>query len=75
LASDQDNLGRFELLLDVNPTPLVEKLLAIIVAARAYLPPDGLGKDEFMTRVLEAIGNPRIVAALAAHGRPVAADG
>jgi hypothetical protein len=45
--------------------------LVIIDAAKAYLP-DGLDKDEFITRVLEAIDNPRINAALAAHGHPVA---
>jgi len=28
-----------------DATPLVEALLAIIDAARAYLPPDGIGKD------------------------------
>jgi hypothetical protein len=55
-----------------DATPLVKALLAIIEAARAYLPPDGIGKDAFITRVLEAIDNPRIIAALAAHGHPVA---
>jgi hypothetical protein len=55
-----------------DATPLVEALLAIIDAARAYLPPDGIGKDTFIARVLEAIDNPKIIAALAAHGRPVA---
>jgi hypothetical protein len=39
---------------------------------RKDLPPDGIGKDEFITRVLKAIDNPRIIAALAAHGHPVA---
>ena len=53
-------------------TPLIEALLAVIDAARAYLPPDGIGKDEFIARVLEATDNPRIIAAaLAAHGHPV----
>jgi hypothetical protein len=52
--------------------PLVEALAAIVEAARAYLPPDGIGKDAFITRVLEAVDNPRIIAALAAHGHPVA---
>jgi hypothetical protein len=52
--------------------PLVEALLTIIDAARAYLLPDGIGKDEFITRVLEATDNPPIVAALGAHGHPVA---
>jgi hypothetical protein len=55
-----------------DATPLVEALLAIIDAARAHLPPDGMDKDEFIMRVLEAIDNPRINAALAAHGHPVA---
>ena len=49
-----------------DATPLVEALLAIIDAARAYLPPDGIGKDEFIARVLQATDNPRIIAALAA---------
>jgi len=31
-----------------------------------------VGKDEFITRVLEATDNPRIIAALAVHGHPVA---
>ena len=53
--------------------PLIEALLEIIEAARAYLPPDGISKDEFIARVLEATDNPRIIAALAAHGHPAAA--
>jgi hypothetical protein len=52
--------------------PLVEALLAIIKASRVYLPPDGVGMDAFITRVLEAVDNPRIIAALEAHGHPVA---
>jgi hypothetical protein len=55
-----------------DATPLVEAMLAIIDAARAYLPPDGIGKDEFIARVLETTDNPRIIAALAAHGHSVA---
>jgi hypothetical protein len=43
-----------------DATPLVEALVAIIEAARAYLPPDGIGKDAFITRAIEATGNPRI---------------
>jgi hypothetical protein len=54
-----------------DATPLVEALLSIIDAARAYLP-DGIGKDEFIARVLQATDNPRIIAAHAAHGHPVA---
>jgi hypothetical protein len=55
-----------------DATPLVEALLAIIDAARAYLPPDGIGKDEFIDRVLREVDNPRSIAAPAAHGHPVA---
>jgi hypothetical protein len=55
-----------------DATPLVEALVAIIDAARAYLPPDGIGKDAFITNVLEAADNPRIIAAIAVHGHPVA---
>ena len=51
--------------------PLIEALLEVIDAARAYLPGE-IEKDVF-TRVLEAIDNPRIIAALAAHGYPVSA--
>jgi hypothetical protein len=54
-----------------DATPLVEAILTIIEAARAYLPPDGFDKDEFITRVLDATDNPRVNAALAAHGYPV----
>ena len=55
-----------------DATPLVEALLTIIDAAMAFLPPHGIGKDEFITRVLGATDNPRIIAALAANGHPVA---
>ena len=55
-----------------DATPLVEVPLAIIDAARAYLPPDGIGKDALIARVLEATDNPKIIAALAAYGHPVA---
>jgi hypothetical protein len=42
----------------------------VIDAARLYLPGE-IGKDEFIARVLETTDNPRIMAALAAHGYPV----
>jgi hypothetical protein len=51
--------------------PLVEALLAIIEASRVYLPGE-MSKDAFIKRVLEAVDNPRIIAALEAHGHPVA---
>lgn len=55
-----------------DTAPLIEALVAIIEASRTYLPPDGIGKDEFIDRVLRAVDNPKIIAALAAHGRNVA---
>ena len=55
-----------------DATPLIEALLEVIAAARAYLPGE-IEKHVFVTRVLEAIDNPRIIAALAAHGYPVSA--
>ena len=45
-----------------DATPLAEALLAIV------------GKDEFITRVLEATDNPRIIAALTVHGHPMAGE-
>jgi hypothetical protein len=50
-----------------DDAPLRQAILAIIDAARAYLPLDGIGKDEFT----EAIDNPKIIAALAAAGHQV----
>jgi hypothetical protein len=55
-----------------DATPLIEALLEVIDAARAYLPGE-IDKNVFITRVLEAVDNPRIIAALAAHGYPVSA--
>jgi hypothetical protein len=46
------------------------RLLAIVEASRIYLPGE-IDKDGFITRVLEAVDNPKIIAALGAHGRPV----
>jgi hypothetical protein len=51
--------------------PLVQALLAIIEASRVYLPGE-MSKDAFITRVLEAVDNPKINAAFASHGHPVA---
>jgi hypothetical protein len=34
--------------------------------------PGEMSKDAFITKVLEAVDNPQIIAALAAHGQPVA---
>jgi hypothetical protein len=52
-----------------DATPLVEALLAIIDAAQAYLPPGRARQGRVHHPVL--IDNPRINAALAAHGHPV----
>jgi hypothetical protein len=48
-----------------DATPLIEALVAIIDAAKAYLPGE-IDKDAFITKVLEAIN-----AALEAHGHAV----
>jgi hypothetical protein len=54
-----------------DAAPLVEALVSIIEASRVYLPGE-MSKDAFFTKVLEAVDNPKIIAALAAHGHPVA---
>lgn len=41
-----------------------EALRKIIDASRAYLPPDGISREEFVSRVLGASDNAEIVAAL-----------
>jgi hypothetical protein len=41
----------------------------ITEASRAYLPGE-MSKDAFITKVLEAVDNPKIIATLAAHGHP-----
>jgi hypothetical protein len=48
-----------------DAAPLVEALLTIIEASRAYQPGE-IDKDGFITKVLEATDNPKIIAALAA---------
>ena len=48
-----------------DAAPLVEALLTIIEASRAYQPGE-IDKDAFTTKVLEATDNQRIIAALAA---------
>jgi hypothetical protein len=34
------------------------KVEAVINAVQAYLPPDGIGKDEFVSRVIAAVDTP-----------------
>jgi hypothetical protein len=54
-----------------DATPLVDALMSIIRSVGVYLPSE-MSKDVFITKVLEAVDNPKIIAALAAHGHPVA---
>lgn len=39
---------------------LLEALLAVVAATRAYLPPDGIDAQECINRILAATENPRI---------------
>jgi hypothetical protein len=57
-----------------DATPVVQATVAITTAAQTYLP-GGIGEDECIIKVLEAVNNPRIIAALAAHGHPVRVEG
>src|SRR4051794_33208906 len=43
---------------------LLAAVKAVVGACRAYLPPDGIGRDPFIQRVLEATDNADIVWAL-----------
>jgi hypothetical protein len=45
-----------------DAAPLVEAVLTIIGASRAYQPGE-IDKDGFITKVLEATDNPKIIAA------------
>lgn len=38
--------------------------LTVLAAVREYLPPDGISKDEFISRVIEAVDNPEFNEAL-----------
>lgn len=44
----------------VSDTVLREALIAVVEAVRAYLPPDGIGRDECISRVIAATDNPNI---------------
>ena len=56
-----------------DATPLIEALLEVIDAARAYLPRTRSARMSSSPECLQATDNPRIIAALAAHGHPVSA--
>lgn len=49
--------------LKANRDVFANAVKAVIEASIAYLPPDGISKDEFISRVLGAIDNAEIVAA------------
>lgn len=51
-----------------------EALDAVIAATQAYLPPDGISAQECINRILGAVDNPRIVAALRSRLQPAAAS-
>lgn len=51
--------------LKANRDVFANAIKAVIDASIAYLPPDGISKDEFIGRVLEATDNAQIVAAMA----------
>lgn len=46
-------------------TPTEKALLETVQTVRDYLPPDGIGKDEFISRVIEAVDNPDIAPVIA----------
>lgn len=46
-------------------TPTEKALLETVQTVRDYLPPDGIGKDEFITRIIEAVDNPEIAPVIA----------
>lgn len=50
--------------LTANRAVFVKAVKAVIDAANDYLPPDGISKDEFISRVLGATDNAEIVDAL-----------
>lgn len=39
---------------------LLEAVLAVVAATRAYLPPDGISEQECINRILAATDNPSI---------------
>lgn len=41
----------------------------VLDAVQSYLPPDGIGKEEFISRVIEAVDNPDFNSALYTNSR------
>jgi hypothetical protein len=52
--------------LETSRDAFLKAVRAVISASQDYLPPDGISKDEFISRVLEATDNAEIFAALEA---------
>jgi hypothetical protein len=52
--------------LETSRDAFLKAVRAVIGASQDYLPPDGISKEEFISRVLEATDNAEIVAALEA---------
>lgn len=50
--------------LGANRAVFVSAVKAVIAASQEYLPPDGISKEEFISRVLGATDNAGIVTAL-----------
>lgn len=50
---------------EAQVTPTEKALLETVQTVRDYLPPDGIGKDEFITRIIEAVDNPDIAPVIA----------
>lgn len=52
--------AEFEKLIASEKAPLVEALLAVVNATRAYLPPDGIDAQECINRIITATDNQTI---------------
>ncbi|HEY9126622.1 MAG TPA: hypothetical protein VIM62_05815 [Acidobacteriaceae bacterium] len=57
--SEQFNVANARLI--AAAPDLYEAVSKVIAATRAYLPPDGISKEEFISLVIEATDNARIV--------------
>ena len=66
LDADDATIAR----LTANRDVFANAVRAVISASQAYLPPDGISKDEFINRVLGATDNAEIVAALESAPEP-----
>lgn len=58
-TAERNERRRMELTRDAAPVMLAA-IMDAVAAMRAYLPPDGIGKEEFISRVIGALDNPDI---------------